>query len=51
MRKIGGSLRDGTFSKTENGKELPYVVFEIRQKDFLTGPLSHLIVVTSNDKG
>ena len=39
MRKIGGTLRDGSFSKTDNGKFFPYVVFEIKKDDFLTGPL------------
>jgi len=40
MLKIGGKLREGNFSKTDNGKTLPYVVFEIRQEDFITGPLN-----------
>ena len=40
MRKIGGKLRDGDYSKTDNGKRFPYVVFEIRKDDFFTGPLN-----------
>lgn len=40
MNKIGGKLREGEFSKTDNGEVFPYVVFEIRQEDFLDGPLN-----------
>lgn len=40
MNKIGGKLREGEFSKIDNGEVFPYVVFEIRQEDFLTGPLN-----------
>ena len=40
MRKIGGKLRDGEYSKTDNGKQFPYVVFEIRKDDFSAGPLN-----------
>ena len=41
MRKIGGVLREGTFSKNDNGVIFPYVVFEIRQEAFLAGPLNN----------
>ena len=34
MEKIGGVLRDGEFSKTDNGKIYPYVVFEIQKDKF-----------------
>lgn len=40
MRKIGGTLREGEFSKTDNGQIYPYVVFEIRKENFLMGPLT-----------
>lgn len=40
MRKIGGKLREGSFSKTENGELVPYVVFEIQKEDFVSGPLA-----------
>jgi len=39
MKKIGGVLRDGEFSKVDNGKVFPYVVFEIRKEDFPSGTL------------
>jgi len=42
MKKIGGKLREGEFSKTDNAEVIPYVVFEIWQEDFLTGPLNSL---------
>lgn len=41
MQKIGGKLRDGEFSKTDNGQSFPYVVFEIQKADFLSGPLNN----------
>lgn len=40
MRKIGGKLQDGVYSKTDNGKQVPYVVFEIMKDDFFRGPLN-----------
>jgi len=40
MQKIGGTLREGDFSKTDNGQIFPYVIFEIRKADFLSGPLA-----------
>ena len=40
MKKIGGILRLGEFSKSEGEREFPYVVFEIRKGNFLSGPLN-----------
>ena len=39
MEKIGGVLRAGEFSKEDNGQTIPYVVYEIKKEDFLSGPL------------
>jgi len=39
MQKIGGVLRHGEFSKTDNGEVFPYVVFEIRKEHFPSGSL------------
>ena len=39
MEKIGGVLRDGEFSKSDNGEVFPYVVFEIRKEHFPSGSL------------
>ena len=39
MEKIGGVLRNGEFSKTDNGEVVPYVVFEIRKDKFPSGSL------------
>jgi len=40
MKKIGGILRVGDFSKSEGERVFPYVVFEIRKESFLSGPLN-----------
>ena len=40
MKKIGGILREGDFSKSEREQLFPYVVFEIRKDNFLSGPLN-----------
>jgi len=39
MEKIGGALRPGNFSKTENGRHIPYVIYEIRKQNFPSGSL------------
>lgn len=39
MTKIGGVLREGEFSKTDGEQIFPYVVFEIRKQNFLSGSL------------
>jgi len=41
MQNIGGELRDGEFSKMDDGISYPYVVFEIDHQTFLNGPLSN----------
>lgn len=40
MKKIGGILREGDFSKSEGEQLFPYVVFEIHKDNFLSGPLN-----------
>lgn len=40
MIRIGGVLRDGEFTKSDNGVVYSYVVFEITRDDFLSGPLN-----------
>ena len=42
MEKIGSVLRDGQYSKIDNGEEIPYVIFEIRKKDFPAGLLRRI---------